>query len=169
MKNNRTTALIAMFLLAVVGGAAIFVMSPPQPRLWGGLLVLAVGLGVSVVSYMRKRNTARMLTARESISDAEIYRRFYFNSSFDAAQVQELWHEVANALGLPVDKLRPTDRFGSELGGKHLITTDDLDVLADVARRRAKRCGLVIDLPHMQTLDDYVRAFLSDQRAEEHR
>ena len=161
MKIDRTSALIAMFLVAALGGAVIFVMSPPHPKLWGGLLVLAVGLIVSAVSYARKRATAHMLDARESISDEEIYRRFYASSSFDATQVQELWHEVANALGLPAGKLRPTDRFGRELGGRHLITSDDLDVLADVARRRAKRAGVAVDLPYVRTLDDYIRAFLS--------
>lgn len=99
----------------------------------------------------------RVLQQREALDDNLIYSRFYLASGIEKASVQELWHEVANTLKIPAELLRPTDRFGKEIGVS-LITSEELDYLGELALKRAKADGRSIDLKSIRSVDDYVRA-----------
>jgi hypothetical protein len=98
------------------------------------------------------------LDARESFDDETFYARYYADSSLPKALVIQLRREVAETLKLPAAKLRPDDRFGKQIG-VHWITSDDLDVLANKGRNRAKALGLTVDLHKINTLDEYIRCF----------
>jgi hypothetical protein len=39
------------------------------------------------------------------------------------------------------------------------ITSEDIDHLSELARRRAKKTGATINLKAVQSVDDYIRAF----------
>ena len=112
------------------------------------------GLGFAVRSVKTRRSLS-VLQEREALSDDEIYQRFYASSGLDKAIVIEIWHEVAHVLRVPAERLRPTDRFGKDVGA-HWITSEELDALGVLAQQRAKRQGLPIDLASIETVDDYV-------------
>lgn len=59
---------------------------------------------------------------------------------------------------MPADKLRPTDKFGTDIG-VWSITSEDLDTLGEVAAQRAARQGKEVDIATLATVDDYVKAF----------
>lgn len=106
----------------------------------------------------RSMNTRKCLSAlhrRESLSDEEIYTRFYAESGLSMEAVMDVWHEIAHVLRAPADRLRPSDRFGKDVG-TYLITSEDLDVLGVVALRRGQRQGLSVQLDSIETIDDYV-------------
>lgn len=59
---------------------------------------------------------------------------------------------------MPADKLRPTDKFGTDIGAWS-ITSEELDALGDLAAQRATRQGAEVDIASLATVDDYVKAF----------
>jgi hypothetical protein len=117
-------------------------------------LVLA-GIGIAV-RWEKKRQILAALKSRRNLTDDEIYEQYYASSSLGKAIVLELWHEVADALRTPAGFMRPTDRFGKEVGA-YWITSEELDVLGVAARQRANRQGIAIDMKLIRTIDDYVR------------
>lgn len=117
--------------------------------------LLLVGVGFAVRG-LKKRKAAALLEGRESLTDDEIYQRFYASSGFEKAAVIELWHEVARVLRAPAGQLRPTDKFGKEVG-TYWITSEELDVLGATAQQRANRQEIAIDLASIQTVGDYVK------------
>jgi|HubBroStandDraft_1064217.scaffolds.fasta_scaffold302818_2 hypothetical protein len=120
-------------------------------------LIIAGGLG-ALIPWSKRRRSIRVLDARESFDDETFYARYYADSSLPKALVIQLRREVAETLKLPAAKLRPDDRFGKQIG-VHWITSDDLDVLANKGRNRAKALGLTVDLHKINTLDEYIRCF----------
>jgi hypothetical protein len=82
---------------------------------------------------------------------------FYEKQGMGKESVLEIWNEIAATLKLPPDKLRPTDRFGSDIG-MPLITSEDLDTLFELGDARARALGTVVDFAAVKTVDDYVRA-----------
>lgn len=117
--------------------------------------LLLAGLAFAVRTT-KKRKALATLTEREALTDDEIFQRFYASSSLEKGEVVELWREVAQTLGVPAERLRPTDRFGKDIG-MHWITSEELDALGVLAQQRANRRGLTIDLSAIQTVDDYVK------------
>lgn len=120
----------------------------------------AVALGGGAVLLRRKRSNAGLhaLSQRVSLTDAEIYKQFYAGGNFDEAAVRSAWDEIAETLRVPADKLRPTDKFGTDIG-VWFITSDELDMLGELAAQRAARLGKEVDISAIATVDDYVKAF----------
>jgi hypothetical protein len=73
------------------------------------------------------------------------------------ASVWEVWNEIATTLRVPPEKLRPTDRFGEDIG-LDFGPSDRLDTLSELAFKRAQRRQLNVRLEALDTIDDYVRA-----------
>jgi hypothetical protein len=121
-------------------------------------IVLLLGLGPLLLHRQRRVRELRLLAGRDDLDDDEIYQEFYVTSGLNRASVREIWHEIAKDLRLPAAKIRPTDRFGLDIG-RYFYLSEDLDVLAHNAARRAKRLGISVDLQHLATVDGYVRAF----------
>ncbi len=119
--------------------------------------MLLVGFGFAVRNS-KKGKSLSVLTEREALSDDEIYRRFYASSNLAQAEVKELWHEIARALRVPAERMRPEDKFGKDIG-TYWITSEELDELGAIAQQRAKQKGLSVDLATIQTVEDYVRCF----------
>ena len=153
---QQKAVLYAMGLLIVAGVVVIFATRPAQPAFWIGVVVFGFGILASIASVVfATRKSKRLFDDRTALSDDEIYRHFA-DTGFPQALVLELWREVARTLHLPAERLRPTDRFGQELGG-YWITSDDLDALGQVASERARRHGGTLNLAEIKTLDEYVR------------
>jgi hypothetical protein len=119
---------------------------------------IAVGGGAALLRRKRRQTSLQALSERGSLSDIEIYKQFYAGGNFDEAAVRSAWNEIAETLGVPADKLRPTDKFGADIGVR-FITSDELDTLGELAAQRASRHGKKVDVPAIATVDDYVKAF----------
>lgn len=163
---HQKAVLYTMAVLIVAGVVAIFTARPAQPAFWIGVVVLGFGVAASIASVvLAKQRSKRLLEDRATLSDEDIYRQYFAESGLPQPLVLELWREVADALHLPAGKLRPTDRFGQELGG-YWITSDDLDALGQVVATRARRQGATLNLAEIKTLDEYVRRLVAiGQRA----
>lgn len=121
--------------------------------------VLLVGLGL-VVRDVRRRGALNRLSKREAFDDNQIYEHFYAQSDFGQPEVMELWHEVADVLRVPAEKMRPEDKLGKDVG-VYWLTSEELDELGEIAQRRAKQKGLSFEPESIQTVDDYVRLLLT--------
>jgi hypothetical protein len=119
------------------------------------IVVLLISLGL-IVRATKKRNIDTALAAREALTDEEIYRRFYASLGLNKTEVIELWHEIAEILRVPAERMRPSDKFGKDIGA-YWITSEELDILSTAAQQRAKLRGLTIDLASIKTVDDYVK------------
>ncbi|CAJ0817201.1 hypothetical protein LMG19087_03018 [Ralstonia wenshanensis] len=121
-------------------------------------LAVAIGGAAALLRKNRRQNSLRALSDRESLSDVEIYKQFYAGGNFDEAAVRSAWNEIADTLRVPADKLRPTDKFGTDIG-VWSITSEELDTLGELAAQRAARQGKEVDIATLATVDDYVKAF----------
>jgi hypothetical protein len=150
-------------LLALIGIAAIFTSRPSQPSSWVGACFVAMSIAAIAWSTMLAQRRRRALFERRvELKAEEIYLEHFSHSGLPPGLVLELWHEVADVFNLPAGKLRPSDRFGEELGN-YGITGDDLYELAGLAILRARLYGGDINLRGIKTLDCYVRALASMQ------
>jgi hypothetical protein len=95
---------------------------------------------------------------RDSLSPDEFYERFYASSGLERELVVELLTHLAQELRIPIEKIRPEDRFAVELAPRK---GDDWDwgyglllyELKSMARRKKKVVSHKIG-----TVDDYLRA-----------
>lgn len=76
---------------------------------------------------------------RESVSLQEIYQQYYFRKNINKLDFEELWIEVANALCLQPEKLKPTDKFGQDIGVAKWDDSESLDLLDELAFARQKK------------------------------
>ena len=144
-------------MLIILGVIVIFIVRPTQPKLWSGICIFGIGGVASIASWVSSRKKAKMIfDDRPSLSEVDIYRRYYSDTKLPQPLVIELWNEVAKTLHIPPGKLLPTDRFGHELSG-YWITSDELDTLAEKANARARQYGVAIDFSEVKTLDEYIK------------
>lgn len=101
---------------------------------------------------------SEVLHARESMSADVFFNSYYKDSGLDHALVIELLEHVAHELNLPVEKLRPTDRFSVELAPRQGNEWDSgYGILLYELSRLAKKRGLAIQ-GKIDSIDDYLRA-----------
>jgi len=122
----------------------------------GAIVIAAIGFAIP---WNRRQVALKNLLARDALDDEAVYSRFYASTGLPKAAVLEVWHDIADTLRVPADRLRPSDRFGKDIG-VYWITSDDLDALAAKGRKRAKERGLSVDLEKLATVDEYVRCFV---------
>jgi hypothetical protein len=129
---------------------------------------IALGGGLAfflIAMLLRKRKIKKAknaLNTRESLTDEDIYLRFFVSKGLKQSLVRELWREIASILVLPSGKLRPTDRFGKEVG-VYFITSEELDALSDRASERAKMQGRELKLADVKTIGEYVETFARER------
>jgi hypothetical protein len=119
--------------------------------------VMIASLGVAV-PRRRRQLALKALLAREALDDDAVYSRFYAGAGLSKSEVLKSWHDIADTLRVPAERLRPDDRFGTDVG-VYWITSDELDELAEKGRKRAKELGLTVDPEKLSTVDEYVRCF----------
>lgn len=149
-------ALYAMASAVLVGVGIVFAIRPAEPSMWIGAVIVGAAAIASLISFVSSRNNMkRTFDGRADLTDEDIYRQFFADSDIPKALVVELWHEAAKVFGVRSGKLRPTDRFGHELG-RYSITSEKLDALAAIAGNRAKAKNAKLDLLQVETLGAYV-------------
>lgn len=132
-------------------------LRPVNPQVWIVGVVVVGGLATLYVATMKLRGREkRMLNDRPDLSDDELFETYFKDSGLPKSVVVELWGELANCLRVPRAKMRPSDRLGKEVGS-YWITSEDLDALEVLARRRAQRVGKLLDLSTIHDVDGYVR------------
>jgi hypothetical protein len=98
------------------------------------------------------------LQSREPLSPDDFFDAYYKESGLDRVLVIELLAHVAHELELPVEKLRPTDRFSIELAlGKGNAWDSGCGILlyelSSLAKRRKLSAKMKVD-----SVDEYLRA-----------
>ena len=139
-----------------LGVSVIIVIHPASPKIWNAVVIFGISGIAAVASYLFSglRNK-QIFSKRQILQEKDIYRLYFSDNRIPEADIFELWREVASQFNLSPGKLRPTDRFGHELGG-FWITSDGLDELYRLAQKRAQQNGIVVDLSKIHTLEDYI-------------
>lgn len=118
--------------------------------------VLLFGMVLFAWDYSLRRH--RSISRRERLSIEAIHQQYYSKTAIPLDVVRELWAEVSRVLRVEGGQLRPSDEFGRDVG-RGLITTDELDELSVIARKRAKTLGVDLDPKSLATVDDYIQFF----------
>lgn len=127
---------------------------------WIAIAVTTLFVGFSAaVTVIKTRKTSTALSQRKTLSMDEIYRRFYADLGLPQELVTDLWQEIAQVLDVPAGKMRPSDEFGKTIGA-YWITSDKLDQLGIVAKKRAEQSGRNINLESISCVDDYIRRLI---------
>jgi len=157
---NQVYVFFTIAIFMFVGVFLIFfVLHPAEPKFWGRLIWIgSTGIACVASFWFAKQRKKRFLNSRQTLSDEDIYLQYFSESGLSQPLVHELWQEVADAFRLPSGKLRPTDRFGNELGG-YWIVSDEVDILTKIAVERAKRHSIKLELSEIKTLGEYVKRF----------
>jgi hypothetical protein len=116
------------------------------------LLFLKLGMG------HEKKKILLRFEGRESMSMQGFYSEFYANSGIPFVVIEELLLHVASELCLPVEKLRPSDRFDSEMAPERGWNWDSgAGMLSVEIQNLAREKNVQVDLRKIVTLDDYLR------------
>jgi len=129
-------------------------------HMWLGVAVLVGAIGIGVWWTMRtgsRERTAR-LADRGDLASEVIYSQFLEKDHLPGDLALQLWNEIASSLGVPPEKLRPTDRFDKELAPVE-EWDDDIVELEFAADRRLKRTHATADFSTVKSVADYVRFF----------
>jgi hypothetical protein len=112
--------------------------------------------------FFANRIRAQKFKGREDLSFDEIYARTFEPSGVPKDVAGELWFEAAKTLHIPATKLRPSDRFDSELR-YHLawlpfVDLNDEFYWAGVARLKRLQADNTV-FENAKTLGEYIVAF----------
>lgn len=121
----------------------------------------AVGAALYAGLNAANRWKRASLSAKREIMDmSTIYRSWYLSRGVSESDFRDIWGEIADALQIPAGLLRPSDKFGNEVGSSARFGSCDLDELSTSAIMRAERFGISVDLSRIVTIDDYVMTFV---------
>jgi hypothetical protein len=118
--------------------------------------------------YPRKKR-AEKIQHRESLSPEEFYDKFYKDSKMPKEAVIDVLRFMKKNLFMPIDKLRPYDRFDKELAIiKELeVLRSDIDDFSEATYQRLshtaqnKHINLEKVFKETKTIDDYIRMFIT--------
>lgn len=127
-------------------------------------IVLAIGT-IFIVIGGRRADRARSgrFSDRDDVSFDRFYAEHYEALGLDRERVKRALNDVAQAIDVPMTKLRPTDRFDVELAAERGWEFDDgIAVLAGRAVKPGHKLGSDgTKRPRVLTLDDYIRMVVS--------
>lgn len=131
------------------------------------VICLAVLL-LAVVTYWgrrTRRGSREPFVSRPSMTIADLHAAFYAHSAVSQGDLAAALGEIGRVLGVPVDRLRPSDRFDVELAPEKGWEFDDpLAELTEVVERRLRTCGLDEgQVAGIRTVDDFVRLALAEE------
>ncbi|MUV14031.1 hypothetical protein [Noviluteimonas gilva] len=98
----------------------------------------------------------KILEARESVGFDAIFDRYYANSGLNPESVHVFLKYMATEMYLPMDKLRPTDRFDVELSQRTSEWDSGFGLVLDEVMRSAREAGVEIT-GKIESIDDYIR------------
>ena len=99
----------------------------------------------------------KLIYSREDLSPEEFYDKYYISTGLERDLVIELLIHVSKEIGVPVEKLRPEDRFLVELHpGKFNEWDSGYGILIFELNNMAKKQEKKIE-KKIETIDDYLR------------
>jgi hypothetical protein len=127
------------------------------------MMIVVLGAALWVWTSRAEGGRARRFSSRNDVDVETLHAASYGNSNVSKAQLEEGLKEIASTLGVPMLKLRPSDRFKVELAAEAGWEADDgLNVLTTLAERRlARKDGSPIPVEKIETVDDYIRIVMS--------
>jgi hypothetical protein len=161
--NPRITLAHVMIVLLACLTAGIVLL----PKFFTTIPLSTVGLGLllflSLMAFLFstwyiKRARQNRFVGREALNSAALYEQYFQKSGLPPEVVIQLWQAAAQALKLPAELLRPTDRFDRELRpmAEWHIHDDHNEQLAAWAEGVAMKHGAKVDLMAVQTLGDLI-------------
>lgn len=130
------------------------------------VVVLAlVGVALYLLSRRSDLRRRKRLESREPMPDELFVSELGLGPSVGALAIQ-VRRRVAERLGVSPESVIPDDRFGVEfLPEKGWEYDDEVGVLMYELQEVAARQGVKLDLGHIETVRDYVRAFSRVERS----
>jgi hypothetical protein len=112
-----------------------------------------------VISYLQMISIKkRRLAEREDIEPDRFYSLFYDSSALPKKIVIQILETIATATEMPINKLRPQDRFDRELKPvKGWEFDDGINLLSVETKKLLEKNRVQIDLTEIKTIDDYIR------------
>ena len=161
MKLKTLPQVVILVVVSMATGMWLLLRNfPPADAKSYGAVLFAILCAVAVLysSWYIKRARQNRLAGREAMSPAALYEQYFQNSGLPQEVVIRLWQSAAQALKLPAELLRPTDRFDRELQpmAEWHIHDDHNERLAAWAEGEAKKHGTKIDLMPVQTLGELI-------------
>jgi hypothetical protein len=134
---------------------------------------LAVGLSLAAVAVIvlvrvwetkTQRGRRAIFLQRSDMLLPEMHQRFYSDSAITEAHLERALGDIAKHLGVPATRLRPTDRFDTELAPTPGWTFDDeMADLEWIAQDSLRNHGVdPLRVSFVRTVDDYVRVVSGD-------
>ncbi len=122
-------------------------------------LFIAGAVAVYFVSRQRLPLKLQRFKARERLPVQKLHDDFY--PGLEMRKFLELWMEIASAVDVPPELIRPTDRFDGELGPvKGFEVASEMDDLEESLMRRCEQQGLDFRQVKIETVDDYIKMFV---------
>jgi hypothetical protein len=160
----RSYILLAVILqfLAIAVAIGVFRENPVlQKVLIGGSAVMLIGVFFWLDFLRLPRMRRELFGRRPELPDEVLFAKHYESTGIPGGLVAALRNDIAEAFGVPLHNIYPSDRFDTEFVGErgaYCLGGAD-DDLAEAAVRSAARVGHDVDLSGVETVDDYIRAF----------
>ena len=123
----------------------------------GGCGLALVTAVMATIDYRIRNFIRRASPPRERLSEDAFFERFYSDSGISRTIVDKAVREISTFFEIELGLVRPSDRFGQEIGGGLLITPD-LDRFALHTSERSERVGRTLDWEKISTVDDYIKS-----------
>lgn len=118
------------------------------------LCALAAFFAIGLMNELRRRVSARdALLSRQSLTVGELW----FPANEGSARIVDSLQSVEKVLAVPLCKLRPTDRFGVEIGSLSFFD-ETLDILT-AQLLQSREAPAWFDANAVKTLKDYVEVW----------
>jgi len=140
-----------------------------------GLVFFVLLMAIFLVLYlfghrqMLKRKRYRF-SGRDDMTPDTFYSTFYADSGLSRDDVVWVLTHVGGLLEIPASKLRPQDRFDTELAPARGWEYDDgLGILERELLGMMRKAGLKPDISKISTLDDCIRTFAAFSKGDARR
>lgn len=117
-------------------------------------------IGIVAIRLARERlpEKRQRFQTRQSTSIKEIFETYYAKDSLNESEFISIWIDIASILELDPEKIRPEDRFDTELAPvKGYMVEDELADLEEYFKIQCKRRGIEMGHQKFSTIDDFIR------------
>ncbi len=154
-KNNRRDLTFSIIIIVFIFSIGLLFVT--SFNYWSCLwIVMDIFLSYIFAIWHINYLKAKIFSRRQSLSDDDIYNKFYYGTKLPKNKVLSKWKMVSKILKIPADKLLPTDKFGEELG-PYWFVGDPLDELEIIAKRNFKANGIDGSKISIRNLDEYIK------------
>ncbi|HAZ43752.1 MAG TPA: hypothetical protein DDW76_27665 [Cyanobacteria bacterium UBA11369] len=110
---------------------------------------------------MAQQALIQRFAEREALTVEEIFSKYYAYRNFTQLELIRIWQEVTAILQLEPQKVRPQDRFDTELASLYLFPQK----LADLDKYLAQKCQTTIQFSdEIKTIDDLIVLIAANQK-----